>query len=118
MVARVLAVAAHERVNRDRIIQIFAHALNDDEPDEDEGNEEDQGDDEPEDRLAELVTDADEAEAILAGSSPPVPPPALAPATDYITPAFTQAVEKLRELSTKLLAKLKMLPQNRTWQWR
>ena len=114
-IGAVLAIAATERVTRERLDEII-EALTpkeDDEPSEE--------DDEEERRQweAELAAaneakearakEAAEAAAILDGPPPELPTTEEAPVVDHLTPAFTQAVEKLRELSTKPLAKFKDL---------
>jgi hypothetical protein len=104
-VEAVLAVAAQERVTSDRLVEIVASL----EPDEDDQDlPESEHDPDCESLEArESAALAAEAVAILDGPPPDLPPTEDAPAADFVTPAFNQAIDKLTELSTKPLAKFK-----------
>ncbi len=116
-IAAVLAVAAEERVPRQRVDEIVVAfdeakeaeaetgATNADVVEPDDHNEPELEADEYEaaDPLSEHMAAQAEAEAILDGTPPELPPTQSAPEVDFITPAFDAAVSKLRELSSKSL---------------
>ena len=102
-VVAVLTAAATERVNRGRLEEIVS-ALEDPELEEaGEAQEEEAPPPWP------WEADTTEAEAILDGPPPDLPPTEDAPPVDHLTPAFKSAVEKLCELRTKPIAKFQEL---------